>query len=98
MHERKLTRGLASLLGCWLFLGPQARAQDGIPGEPGVATHHDVANFSELATQEALHPLSTQPRHSKPVFRVPKRLHHLPVPQNVLAARSSATPIAAPKT
>ena len=77
----------------WCFaalLVPRGSAQEGISGQLGVANYEDVANFSELARKEASTPPSVQPRKAKPFFRVPKRIHNLPVSRNGI---SSAKPV-----
>src|SRR5437879_5942089 len=71
------------------FLIARGSAQDGIPGQPGVITAQDVANFSELARLEALNPPSPVQSRSNTIRRPSKGVQHLPLPKSTLSANPS---------
>src|SRR5947209_15195621 len=79
-----------------ILLVSSSSAQQGVPGQPGVITAQDVANFSELARQEALSPTSVQ-LTPIPFHHVPRRLQHMPAPASPALATESTVEESAPK-
>src|SRR4029079_4268267 len=85
-------RSLAPLMVCCgiAFFIPDARSQHAISGEIREAGARDSAIFSELAAKEALHPAPLQPSRERPILRVSKHTHTLPIPRSAfLKAKSS---------
>ncbi len=77
--------GRCALLVFWCLatlITARSSAQQGIPGTPGVATYHSVANLADIARQEAL-AAPPPPQKAKPVFRLPKNVH-LSIPSGAL--------------